>query len=86
MKSPVYVDKPITVDYDVEVKVHRVFAYKRPKLLENWTSRPITNTLSKTNTWYPQKVLKRYNTVFASTSTITNGKTIGHCFMRFILC
>lgn len=39
VKSPVYVDKPITVDYDVEVKVHCVFADKRHNLLENWTSR-----------------------------------------------
>lgn len=39
VKSPVYVDKPITEVYDVEVKVHRFFADKRPKLLKNWTSR-----------------------------------------------
>lgn len=39
VKSPVYADKPMTVDLDVEVKVHCDFSDKRPKLLENWNSR-----------------------------------------------
>lgn len=39
VKSPVYAGKPMTVDYDVKVKVNRVFADKRPKMLEKCTSR-----------------------------------------------